>query len=315
MAARCPDHARRLAHEVLADAAVPDGNLQAYIRSNPVREEATFFAMVLQLLKGVIALVDAALLHRDIKLDNVLVRLDPAGGPPALLLADFGTLQPMANQDRGCTPGNPVKVAPELRTLHDIGREAAAAVDLTKAEVWAVGALCFDLLETPAPYERTDSTSLPESPAVSALGRVVVSRMLAWEVPQRLSSLGAAVWVEVCQGGVAQQALRQGEQVQQLQAARQRCAEVERTNAQMHAEADAQRESVMALRAEVRQLQEMELQELEDARQALARKDAELLRCQQALGQREARIAQLEGAAAERDAGLQVQRRLHVPLV
>lgn len=158
---------------------MPDGNLQAYARANPVREEATFLAMVLQLLKGIIALVDAGLLHRDIKLDNVLVRLDPEGGAPFLLLADFGTLQPMVNQERGCTPGNPMKVAPELRTLHNIGREVAAAVDLTKAEVWAVGALCFDLLDGRAPYEQQDSTSLPDSPAVSVLGRAMVSRMLS----------------------------------------------------------------------------------------------------------------------------------------
>jgi serine/threonine protein kinase len=181
-----------------------EGNLQAYVRANPVREEGTFLVMVLQLLKGVIALVDAELLHRDIKLDNVLVRLDPEGGPPFLLLADFGTLQSMANQVGGCTPGNPMKVAPELRTLQDIGREAAAAVDLTKAEVWAVGALCFDILAAPAaPYEQLDSTSLPESPAVSVLGRAVVRRMLAWEVPQRLSALDAALWVVICQDRLA----------------------------------------------------------------------------------------------------------------
>ena len=41
-----------------------------------------------------VALVDTGLLHRDIKLDNILVRPNPADpeAPPTLLLADFGTM-------------------------------------------------------------------------------------------------------------------------------------------------------------------------------------------------------------------------------
>ena len=103
----------------LAMPLIPAGNLQAFVRANPVRDEDVLLTMVYQLLKAVCTLVDHRLLHRDIKLDNILVREDgTAGGgrsPLRLLLADFGTLQPMANQDRGCTPGNPMKVAPELR--------------------------------------------------------------------------------------------------------------------------------------------------------------------------------------------------------
>ena len=38
----------------------------------------------------------------------------------------------------GCTAGNPMKTAPELRGLDGLGPAAAAAVDLSKAEVWAV---------------------------------------------------------------------------------------------------------------------------------------------------------------------------------
>lgn len=119
----------------LAMPLLPHGNLQAYVRTNPVHDETTLLSMVYQLLKAICTLVEHGLLHRDIKLDNILVREGDDGGVPVLLLADFGTLQPMANQVGGCTPGNPMKVAPELRTLQDLGRDAAALVDLTKAEV------------------------------------------------------------------------------------------------------------------------------------------------------------------------------------
>jgi serine/threonine protein kinase len=86
------------------------GNLQAYIRIHPLADEAALLEMLLQLLKGVAVLVQHELLHRDLKLDNILVREDAHGGPVRLLLADFGTMKPMADQARGCTPGNPMKV-------------------------------------------------------------------------------------------------------------------------------------------------------------------------------------------------------------
>ena len=79
---------------------VPDGNLQSWIRANPVADETTLLEMLRQLLHAVAALVQAGLLHRDIKLDNVLVRPTAGGGPPTLLLSDFGTLQSMENQRR-----------------------------------------------------------------------------------------------------------------------------------------------------------------------------------------------------------------------
>jgi serine/threonine protein kinase len=89
---------------------LPDGNLQAYIRTHPLADEAALLERLLQLLKGVAILVQHELLHRDLKLDNILVREDPHGGPVRLLLADFGTMASMAIQAHGCTAGNPMKV-------------------------------------------------------------------------------------------------------------------------------------------------------------------------------------------------------------
>ena len=147
---------------------LPDGNLQAWLRLHPVAEPAELLDMLRQLLEAVAALVAAGLLHRDIKADNILVRAGGGGGgQPAvqLLLADFGTLSTMAVQQHGCTAGNPMKTAPELRGLEGLGPAAAAAVDLSKAEVWAVSdeltadipvALSCCVLASPSPGLGTD---------------------------------------------------------------------------------------------------------------------------------------------------------------
>ena len=191
-----------------------DGNLQSYLREHPVQSEAVTLDYLNQLMRGVAVLAEEGLLHRDIKLDNVLVRLPAAAKEDTrlhLVFADFGTMETMRNQFRGClphfsmfsatlslslrsssipklfplnhssatyvimdvklnlvraefscTPGNPLKVAPELRKLHEMDPAAAAAVDLSKAEVWALGALCFDFFAVRGPYQQEDSVELPE---------------------------------------------------------------------------------------------------------------------------------------------------------
>jgi serine/threonine protein kinase len=208
---------------------MPDGNLQAWVRAHPLDNERTLLSMLQQLLKAVTVLVDNGFLHRDIKLDNILVQPDGAGAV-RLLLCDFGTMAPMANQVLGCTPGNPMKVSPELRTLQDIGPAAAAQVDLRKAEVWALGALAFDLVGSRGPYQQADSTLLPHAPSraggapvVSDLTRALVGRMLAWDPAQRPEAKVAAAWVTML--------VDQREEEHQVQRRRR---EVEAANAEMH---------------------------------------------------------------------------------
>lgn len=117
------------------------------VRARPIADEARLLEMLLQLLKAsrgrprafflahpvcfarripgrvyrgawqsphrpwrrqaVVVLVGRELLHRDIKLDNVLVRRGDAGVlRETLLLTDFGTLCSFADQANGCTsPG------------------------------------------------------------------------------------------------------------------------------------------------------------------------------------------------------------------
>ena len=183
----------------------PDGNLHSYIRLHPVQPEAILLDYLEQLMHAVVALVDNGLLHRDIKLDNILVRSHDSETAPSaaghqrlhLALADFGCMESMHNQFRGCTPGNPMKVAPELRSLSAIGPELATGIDLSKAEVWALGALFFDFLDVRAPYEQSDSVELPEWADLSELTRALVARLLRWESAERPAALDAAAMLRM----------------------------------------------------------------------------------------------------------------------
>jgi serine/threonine protein kinase len=78
---------------------MPEGNLQACLRAEPLSDEEVFLDMLSQLLQAIVVLVENQLLHRDLKLDNILLRRGDAGRVnPTLLLTDFGTLQPFAAQ-------------------------------------------------------------------------------------------------------------------------------------------------------------------------------------------------------------------------
>ena len=177
---------------------LPIGNLQAFIRTHALVDEAELLNMLLHIYiegGGSAAVVQHDLLHRDLKLNNILVREDPRGGRLQLLLADFGTMAPMAAQQHGCTPGNPMKVAPELRTLQDLGPAAAAAIDLRTAEVWPVGTLAFDLVGASGPYAREDNTLLPDGESSSTETRGLVRSILSWRSADRPSAVRAAAWV------------------------------------------------------------------------------------------------------------------------
>ena len=144
--------------------------------------------------------------------------------------------------------------------------------------------------------------------------QVAVERQLRQAAEQanaQLQHANAQLRAETEAKGVAQQhtqqALAQCQEVQQaqhrqLEAAQQqlvveraRCAEVERTNAQMHVDAEAQGAA------------------LADERRQRQRAQQELQRCQQALRERETTIAQLQGAGGRVGGGAARRPREAVP--
>ncbi|XP_070615045.1 serine/threonine-protein kinase PINK1, mitochondrial isoform X2 [Erythrolamprus reginae] len=180
--------------------------------------------MVLQLLEGVDHLLRQGVAHRDLKSDNVLVEFDPAGCP-GLVITDFGCcladerlgLQlpfPSWYVDRG---GNTCLMAPEVSTAMP---GPGVVIDYSQADVWAVGALAYEILGPRNPfygpgeaaldsrsYREEELPLLPTSVAPEVKG--LVGRLLRRNPAQRPSARVAAnvlhlsLWGEVAAVGRA----------------------------------------------------------------------------------------------------------------
>ncbi|XP_075407718.1 serine/threonine-protein kinase PINK1, mitochondrial isoform X2 [Tenrec ecaudatus] len=163
--------------------------------------------MTLQLLEGVDHLVQQGIAHRDLKSDNILVELD-ADGCPWLVITDFGCC--LADEsiglqlpfsscyvDRG---GNGCLMAPEVSTAHP---GPGAVIDYSKADVWAVGAIAYEIFGLSNPfysrgpahlesrsYQEAQLPALPES--VPADTRRLVRSLLQRKASKRPSARVAA---------------------------------------------------------------------------------------------------------------------------
>lgn len=180
--------------------------LRQYLRENTPSPRLAA-VMTLQLLEGVDHLVRQGVSHRDLKSDNVLVESD-ADGCPWLVITDFGCC--LADErvglqlpftswyvDRG---GNGCLMAPEVSTARPGPR---TVIDYSKADVWAVGALAYEIFGLPNPfygrggaplesrsYREAQLPTLPRSVPLDA--RRLVRSLLQREASKRPSARVAA---------------------------------------------------------------------------------------------------------------------------
>lgn len=155
--------------------------------------------MIAQLLEGVSHLVDYGIAHRDLKSNNILV--DLSEGSPRVVIADFGCCladdtvgldlpYPTRHTDLG---GNSALMAPEIK-LATPGPDSA--INYTKSDAWAVGAISYEILGEPNPFYGRDSgrqgldsrlyeeDQLPELPDNAHPGLVKVIKGLLRKDPQ-----------------------------------------------------------------------------------------------------------------------------------
>ena len=98
-----------------------------------------------QVLEGVHYLHAKGIVHRDLKLENIL--LDEANPGMAIKIADFGlskVFSPSTTLQTVC--GSPLYMAPELLTVEQSGNYSPAV------DVWSVGVILFILLAGYSPF-------------------------------------------------------------------------------------------------------------------------------------------------------------------
>lgn len=141
--------------------------------------------------------LDPPLLHRDLKIENILVCPPPAHDPlagPTYKLADFGSTVPLLRRSPAKSLEEIKRVENDLNRATTLQYRAPEMVDLTqrrvideKADIWALGVLLYKLCYYITPFEENGGGApailqarfrFPASPAYSPQLKNLVSSML-----------------------------------------------------------------------------------------------------------------------------------------
>mmetsp|Transcript_16230 Transcript_16230/g.48622 ORF Transcript_16230/g.48622 Transcript_16230/m.48622 type:complete len:348 (-) Transcript_16230:1469-2512(-) len=153
----------------------------------PEPEARSFFR---QIISGLAYCHDQHVVHRDLKLENLLVHR-PAGplGDAVVKLCDFGFSKHMVNHSTAHTcKGSPDYIAPEVINA-GWRRSGGARYDGRKADVWSCGVILYLLVTGQYPFEATNGStipnnivngwySFPETPRLSREVRDLISSIL-----------------------------------------------------------------------------------------------------------------------------------------
>lgn len=118
------------------------------LRESGSVDEHFLLLILLQLFKAIEHLAKHNILHRNLKLDNVLLKLEPNCTRAAI--SDFGCSyksdESLASADIrvlcSTAGGNPAHHSPELSTL---SLDSSNACDVSKADVWAAGIMAYEM--------------------------------------------------------------------------------------------------------------------------------------------------------------------------
>lgn len=129
------------------------GDLATYIKEHGKVGEATARRFMQHLGAGLQMLHSINLIHRDLKPENLL--LSTPGKDAILKISDFGLareLEPGAYTDTVC--GSPLYMAPEVLQFQKYD---------SKADLWSVGAILFQLVTGDTPYHGSNHFQVLQS--------------------------------------------------------------------------------------------------------------------------------------------------------
>ncbi|OBZ88584.1 Fatty acyl-CoA synthetase and RNA processing-associated kinase 1 [Choanephora cucurbitarum] len=151
------------------------GELFDYILKHHYLQESEAKRLFAQLISGVHYMHQKHIVHRDLKLENLLLSKDRN-----ILITDFGFANrfQMAQEDLMVTScGSPCYAAPEL-VINDDSHYVGTAVD-----IWSCGVILFAMLCGYLPFD--DDPSNPQGANINALYKYIVSTPL--EIPSTMS--------------------------------------------------------------------------------------------------------------------------------
>jgi len=142
-------------------------DLAAFISSYVTRhgrglEEKEARRLLQQLLVALQFVHDKGIANRDIKLDNILLHMDPASpGAPVIKLCDFGFSKNERNSLSKTSCGTPEYIAPEVLSV--------GKYDGKKADVWGCGVVLYVLLAGAFPFLLMGEEALPPLQRLTAM--------------------------------------------------------------------------------------------------------------------------------------------------
>ena len=176
-------------------------SLKEYLTSHTLTEEEAIWVLF-QLSCAVHHIHSHDIVHRDIKLDNILVKHHPSGCL-SVVLTDFGMAHDSLRTEdhpRGRKWGNPMLMPPEIA----LSRSPSLPLDYSSSDVWCVGSLVYELLGAQNPFSSQSSstyTSLPPLPTHNQTLSLLTANLLSRDPHVRLTpaecllACGTLLWL------------------------------------------------------------------------------------------------------------------------
>mmetsp|Transcript_10720 Transcript_10720/g.20866 ORF Transcript_10720/g.20866 Transcript_10720/m.20866 type:complete len:523 (+) Transcript_10720:1550-3118(+) len=161
------------------------GDLGVYIRKHGPVDEAAAQAWMQQLAEGFRELRNKNIIHRDLKLSNIL--MTEASPNAKLKIADFGMSRFLDATLAQSWLGTPLYMAPEFfqpNTSYD-----------SKADIWSLGMVLYEMIAGQPPFTAHRKEEIPSAQRnlkppprqISATCADLLTKMLAYEPRNRLS--------------------------------------------------------------------------------------------------------------------------------
>ena len=175
------------------------GELYSYVHEQRRLPEPLACRLFTQILNGVEYCHRAKIIHRDLKLENILLTEHSTHSSPSVKIADFGLSNSIRlNEKMGTNCGTPSYTCPEqILGLSYIG---------SAADIWSLGVIFFAMIAGFLPFEATSIPTLFKRikaglylppPYISHEAKDLIARMLTLDPDKRatIAELRSHPWV------------------------------------------------------------------------------------------------------------------------